>query len=214
MTHAPSREGGEARVCCHDPGPSPARLQSLAGAPGRAVHPFVHRSGLCVQRLQPAADPPAGDQQVGPGDWQLADVGWIFSIAIVVLGASAAAVRALGRGRGSAACHVHGRPVLWPGLRRVRRRHQSAPAVAGVPGLRRVGGHGARTGLHLAGVDADQVVSGPSGHGHRHGHHGFRRWCLHRLAAVGVADAEVLNARCTWASPRPSWCWAAATSSS
>ena len=33
----------------------------------------------------------------------------------------------------------------------------------------------ARHRLHLAGLDIDEMVSRPSGHGHRHGDHGFRR---------------------------------------
>jgi hypothetical protein len=38
--------------------------------------------------------------------------------------------------------------------------------------------------LHLAGLDADQMVSRPA----RHGHHGLRRRRLHRFTAVGVAE--------------------------
>ena len=48
-----------------------------------------------------------------------------------------------------------------------------------------LGGIGLGHRLHLAGLDADQMVPGPAGHGDRHGDHGLRRRRLHRLAAVG-----------------------------
>ena len=67
----------------------------------------------------------------------------------------------------------------------------------------------ARHRLHLAGLDADQVVPRPAGHGDRHGDHGLRRRRLHRLAAVGVADEQVFHRDAMSASPRPSSCWAA-----
>ena len=70
-------------------------------------------------------------------------------------------------------------------------RHLRAQALADLSRLRRARRHRAGHRLHLAGVDADQVVSRPSGHGDRHGHHGLRRRRLHRLAAVGVADEQV-----------------------
>ena len=48
--------------------------------------------------------------------------------------------------------------------------------------------------LHFAGLDADQMVPRPAGHGDRHGDHGLRRRRDDRLAAVGVADARVHDA--------------------
>ncbi len=103
-----------------------------------------------------------GISQSAPGDWKLTDVGWIFSIAIVCPGRLRRGVRALGRGRRTAARHVHGRPVLWSGLRGLGRGRQPASAVAGVPGVWGAGRMRARAGLHLAGLHADQVVSGPA----------------------------------------------------
>ena len=58
--------------------------------PGRALYPFVHRPGLRLQRIQSADDKVDRDHPVAPDDWKLTDLGWIFSIAIVVLGLSAA----------------------------------------------------------------------------------------------------------------------------
>ena len=64
-----------------------------------------------------------------------------------------------------------------------RRLHPSD--LAAVARLRRHRRHRARARLHLAGVDADQVVSRPARHGDRHGHHGLRRRRDDRLAARG-----------------------------
>ena len=50
----------------------------------------MHRPGLRVQRIQPADDRLIGIAQSAPDDWKLTDLGWIFSIAIFFLGASAA----------------------------------------------------------------------------------------------------------------------------
>ena len=57
-----------------------------------------------------------GITQSAPDDWKLTELGWIFSIAIFVLGTSAAIVRPLGRGRRSAPGHVHGGLVLGGGF--------------------------------------------------------------------------------------------------
>ena len=103
-------------------------------------------------------------------------------------------VRPLGRGRRSAPGHVRRRPVLGGGF------FVSALGVylhnlwivyLGYGVLRR---HRPRPRLHLAGLDADQMVPRPARHGDRHGDHGLRRRRLHRLAAVGLADGELLDA--------------------
>jgi hypothetical protein len=67
-----------------------ARLQPLDGAAGCVVRASVHRPGLCVQRLQSSDDTAARGSQSAPGDWKLTDLGWIFSLAMVFLGLSAA----------------------------------------------------------------------------------------------------------------------------
>ena len=66
-----------------------------------------------------------GITQSAPDDWKLTELGWIFSIAIFLLGALGRAVRPLGRGRRPAPGDVHRGAVLrrrLPGLR-VRRLH-------------------------------------------------------------------------------------------
>ena len=50
----------------------------------------MHRPGLRAQRLQSADDKLLGITQSAPDDWKLTDLGWIFSLAIVFLGVSAA----------------------------------------------------------------------------------------------------------------------------
>ena len=69
--------------------------------------------------------------------------------------------------------------------RRARHRHQTA--LAGLPRLRRPRRHRPRHRLHLAGVDADQVVPRPAGAGDRAGHHGLRRRRADREPAVAAA---------------------------
>ena len=132
-----------------------------------------------------------GITQSAPDDWKLTELGWIFSIAIFFLGVSSA---------------VFGRWVEEGGPRRAM--FTAALCWAGgffisaigvyihnlwlvYLGYGVLGGMRARHRLHLAGLDADQMVPRPSRHGDRHGHHGLRRRRLHRLAAVGLADEQV-----------------------
>ena len=74
--------------------------------------------------------------------------------------------------------------------------------------------HRARAGLHLAGLDADQMVSRPARHGDRHGDHGLRRRRDDRRAAGQHPDERIPRRRPRWASGRPSWCWARSISCS
>ena len=62
-------------------------------------------------------------------------------------------------------------------------RRLTAPALADVARLRRDRRHRPRPRLHLAGLDADQVVPRPARHGDRHGDHGLRRRRDDRRAA-------------------------------
>ena len=121
-------------------------------------------------------------------------------------------VRPLGGKGRSAQIHVHRRAVLRRRLPGVRVRHSSASAVADLPGLRRARRLRARHRLHLAGVDADQVVPRSSRHGHRHGHHGLRRRRPHRGTALGDADGAFQDRRPRTACSRPSSPWASSTS--
>ena len=148
-----------------------------------------------------------GITQSAPGDWKLTELGWIFSIAIVFLGLSAAVFgRWVEEGGPRRAMFTAG--LCWLRLPGLGGRRLQPSALADLSRLRRARRHRPRPRLHLAGLDPDQVVPRPAGHGDRHGDHGLRRRRLHRLAAVGLADAQVLHARRMSAWPRPSSCWA------
>ncbi len=97
-----------------------------------------------------------------PADWKLTDLGWIFSIAIFFLGArprcAAAGWKTAGRARAmftSGLCWAGGFFISAIGV-------YSHHALAGVSRLRRHRRHRPRARLHLAGVDADQVVPRPA----------------------------------------------------
>ena len=137
-----------------------------------------------------------GITQSPPDDWKLTELGWIFSIAIFFLGAFGRRVRPLGRGRRAAPGDVHRRLPAGPAA------SSSRPSASTMHNLWLIYlGYGVLGGcalghrLHLAGLDADQMVPRPARHGDRHGHHGLRRRRLHRLAAVGLADGPVHDAR-------------------
>jgi hypothetical protein len=53
------------------------------------VRPSVHRPGLCIQRLRSADDQAHRNCAIGPGDWKLTGLGWIFNLAIFFLAAVA-----------------------------------------------------------------------------------------------------------------------------
>ena len=65
-------------------------VQPLDGPAGGVVQSSVHRSYLRIQHVQSADDQAVGIAKSAPDDWKLTDLGWIFSIAIFFLGASAA----------------------------------------------------------------------------------------------------------------------------
>ena len=155
-----------------------------------------------------------GITQSAPDDWKLTDLGWIFSIAIVFLGASAAVFGRWVEEGGprhamftAALCFGGGFLISAVGV-------YVAQALADLSRLRRARRLRPRHRLHLAGLDADQMVPRPARHGDRHGHHGLRRRRVHRLAAVGLADGASSRRRPMSASPRPSSCSASSTSSS
>ena len=133
-----------------------------------------------------------GITQSAPDDWKLTDLGWIFSIAIFFLGASAALL---------------GRWVEEGGPRRAM--FTAGLCWAGGFLLSAVGvyvhniwlvylGYGVLGGIGL-GVGYISPVSTlirwfpTARHGDRHGDHGLRRRCIHRLAIVGMADAAVFH---------------------
>ncbi len=127
-------------------------------------------------------------------DWRVASMGWMYTLFFVLLGVSAAiwggwleragprkagVVSALcwcgGLLLGALGIYLHQLWLLWLGSG-VHRRRRSRPR------------------LHLAGVDAGEMVPGPARHGDRHGHHGLRRRRDDRRAARGPAD-ELLQDR-------------------
>src|SRR5882762_5943446 len=116
--------------------------------------------------------------QSAPSDWKLTDVGWTFSIAIVLLGRSAKV-------------HVRLRPVLRQRVHRLGGRYPFSSNLAPLPGLRRPWRVRIGHRLYLAGVDADQMVSGPPRHGDGNGHHGLRRRRVDCGAVVDPADGAL-----------------------
>src|SRR5204863_328995 len=75
--------------------------------------------------------------------------------------------------------------------------HPSALVV--VAGFGRDRRHRSWPRLHLAGVDAGEVVPGPPRHGDRHGHHGFRRR-RHDRRSAGLLSLFNIGGRFFWAS--------------
>ena len=146
-----------------------------------------------------------GITKAAPDDWKLTDLGWIFSIAIFFLGASAAVlgrwVEEGGPRRAmfaAALCFGGGFLVSAFGVSV----HQLWIVYLGYGVL---GGIGLGLGLYFASIDTDQMVSRPAGHGHRHGDHGLRRramiaaplsvWLMSVFSTpthVGVAETFVV----------------------
>ena len=121
-------------------------------------------------------------------DWRVASMGWMYTLFFVLLGVSAAIwggwlERSGPRKAGfvAALCWCGGLVLGAIGI-------YTASALAAVARLRRDRRHRARARLHLAGVDAGQMVSRSPRHGDRHGDHGLRRRRHDRRAARQPAD--------------------------
>ena len=151
----------------------------------------VHRTGLRLQRVQPADDAAAGRHAIDAGgleaDRPRLDIFDRDGVPRPVRGD----LRTLGRGRRAAQGDVHRRRMLGERVPDLGARRLPAQSLDHLSRLRRHRRLRARHRLHLAGLDADEMVSRSSGHGHRHGDHGIRRRRLDRLAAVGLADGQV-----------------------
>src|SRR5215813_4235006 len=114
-------------------------------------------------------------------DWKVASMGWMYTLFFVFLGISAAIwggwlerVGPRKAGFVAALCWCGGLVLGAIGIyiHRLRRDRRCRP----------------RPRLHLAGVDAREMVSRPSRHGDRHGHHGLW-WRRHdRRAACRSPD--------------------------
>ena len=103
-----------------------------------------------------------GITQPTPEDWKLTELGWIFSIAIVLLGASAAVLGRWVEEGGPRRAMFTAALFLGGRVSRFRRSasvfHNLLDHLLRIRDRRR---HRTWHRLHLAGFDADQMVSGP-----------------------------------------------------
>ena len=120
-------------------------------------------------------------------DWKVASMGWMYTLFFVLLGIAAAVwggwLERVGPRKAASCRRCAGAAVSSSARRRLH-----ASTVAVVAGLGRDRRHRSRPRLHLAGIDAGEMVSGPARHGDRHGDHGLRRRCDDRRAAGQSAD--------------------------
>ena len=116
-----------------------------------------------------------GITKSAPDDWSLTTLGWIFSLAIVFLGLSAAFAGKWLEKVGPRRTMFTAALLLRRRLSRFGARRVSASDLAALSRLWRDRRHRARARLRVAGVDADPLVPGPPRHGDRHGDHGLRR---------------------------------------
>ena len=121
-------------------------------------------------------------------DWKVASMGWMYTLFFVVLGLSAAMwggwlerVGPRKAGFVAALCWCGGLFLGAIGI-------YHASALVDVARLRRHRRRRPRSRLHLAGVDAGEMVPRPPRHGDRHGHHGLWRRRHDRRAAGEYPD--------------------------
>ncbi|CAA9471188.1 MAG: Oxalate/formate antiporter, partial [uncultured Solirubrobacteraceae bacterium] len=163
-------------------------LPALADPARRPGGPPVHRAGLRLLGLQ------------GPAGRALRHQSHADRDHLQHRHRDARAVRRLRRHVDGAQRAAQGDGALGPvlGGRLLRRRARSGhgAALAGLPRLRRPRRHRPGHRLHLARLDPDQVVPGPSGTGHRPGHHGVRRRRADRRALLPVPARDLRRHRC------------------
>ena len=172
----------------------PGRIQPMAHSSGRAGGSPVHRRDLRLQRFNEPLTRVVGiTHSITGRDWTIPEVGWTYSIALIMLGLSAATLGRWVERAGprktivaSAFCFCGG---LWLSSLGVSL-HQH---LVGLLWLRCDRRHWARSRLHCAGVDAGQMVPRPAGNGDRTGHHGLRRRCLDRCPARRRADGRFVG---------------------
>ena len=146
-------------------------------------------------------------------DWPVSMLGWTYTLFFVFLGSSAALFGHWLETAGPRKAGVVAAVCWCGGLLRVRARRVHASDLAAVAGLRSHRRHRSGPGLHLAGVDAHQMVSGSSRHGDRPCHHGLRRRRHDRRAAGRSADEPVRERRPPSACGRRSSSWGRCISS-
>ena len=155
--------------------------------------PLSHAIGITSP--WPAADMTLlGELFTTTCDWRIVDLGWMYTLFFVVLGSSAAIWGGWLERSGPRKAGVVAALCWCGGLCHLGGRRHQPSAVDAVARLRRDRRHRARARLHLAGLDPGQMVSGPSRHGDRHGHHGVRRRRHDRRAARRPADEPVPHA--------------------
>ena len=118
----------------------------------------------------------------------------MFQVAIVFLGISAAIFGAWLERVGPRRAMFTAAVCFARRISGRRPRRCAAPFWLIVLGLRRARRHRSRARLHLAGVDADQVVSRPARDGHRARHHGVRRRRDDRVSALDALMAHFKTA--------------------
>ena len=161
----------------------------MAGAARGTGDPSVYRTGVFLQRIQDSADAaPRRDPSSLPDDWKQSQIAWIFSLAIVMLGVSAATFGKWLEGAGprKAMFAVGGVFCAWVLCFLSRRDYASAVAdLFGIWSHRR---NRAWAWIYFAGFDADQMVSRSSRTGNRHGDHGIRRRSDDRVTTGDQTD--------------------------
>ena len=129
-----------------------------------------------------------------PDDWKISTLGWMYTLFFVMLGSSAALFGAWVEREGPRKAGVVAACCWGGGFFHLGARHLPASDLAAVA---RLGRHrrlrpGPR--LHLAGLDADQMVSRSPRHGDRPGDHGIWRRRDDRHTARRRADEALCHA--------------------
>ena len=172
-----------------------ARIQPLARSAGGAGDSSVDRHGVRVQRVLAAAQPrDRHHRRPSPADWKISTLGWMYTLFFVMLGSSAALFGSWVEREGPRKAGVVAACCWGGGFFVSAARHLPASDLAALARLGRHRRMRSRPRLHLAGVDADQMVSRSTRHGHRARDHGVRRRRDDRHAARRPADAPLLDA--------------------
>ena len=163
----------------------------MVDAARRAADQPERRTGVRVQRVQPAADPSRRNHGISARRLEAHDTRLGLHPGLRVPRPVGRFRSGLAGARRSAQERIRGGRLLGCWLPHLRRRRADPPGVVAVHRLRRDRRVRARPGLHHADRDTHPMVSGSSRHGHRHGRDGLRWWCHHRGAAVRHADESL-----------------------